>query len=165
MTFWSEIDEQWIIIADAPNYAVSSEGRVQNLVTGRILKDGPNSGGYPCVKLYANGKNSQYRVHRLVMNAFCPTDDPSLTVNHIDRDKTNNSIQNLEWVSHNDNIKHAAELGWLRRGRPRFRIVETGQEFFSISACARVIGGERRGIERCLDGRNQSYRGYTFEFV
>lgn len=159
--------EHWIVVEDFPHYSVSSWGRVRNDKTGRILRDGPNSGGYLCVTLCDRGFRTQYRVHRLVLETFCPPDDPDLDVNHIDRDKFNNAIWNLEWTTHEANMKHAYETGFRSRvkGSERIRIVETGQEFPSKSSCARAIGVERRSVERCLDGRIDSIFGYTIEYV
>lgn len=159
--------EVWLPIEASPKYEISSEGRVVNRRTNRIIVSVPDSSGYYFVGLSTNGHRTYHRVHRLVMEAFCPTLSPELSVNHIDRDKSNNAIWNLEWITHQENMKHASETGFRNRGRGRneVRIVETGQTFPSLSACARHIGGERRGILRCVIGQSETYRGYHFEYV
>ena len=92
------------------NYWVSNLGRVKNN-KGRILKGGFNTKGYPhvCVKL--EGVQATYKVHRLVAIAFIPNPNNLPQVNHIDGDKTNNSVENLEWCTGEYNIKHKTENG------------------------------------------------------
>lgn len=158
--FWSDIDE-------APNYVVSSLGRVKNVLTGRVLKTRPASNGYICVDLRtATSTVITRNVHRLVAKAFYEDVDPSLEVNHEDGIKTNNFIANLEWNTHSQNILHAFRTG-LNRGvtGQRVRVVETGEVFDSQHECARVINGRQSDIWKCLNGLQHTHRGYTFERV
>lgn len=92
------------------NYWVSNLGRVKNS-KGRILKGGFNTKGYPhvCVKL--EGVQSTYKVHRLVAMAFIPNPDNLPQVNHIDGDKTNNAVSNLEWCDNGHNQRHKLATG------------------------------------------------------
>jgi len=79
----------------------------------RILKPGVHTGGYHFVILYTgDGEHEQRYVHRLVMQTFCPVDN-GLQVNHKNLDKTDNRLENLEWVTPGENQGHA-------RGRGRF---------------------------------------------
>lgn len=109
----------WREISVAPDYEVSNTGRVRNKVTGYVLKVSLRV-GYPAVSLSANyfiGERYQYHVHRLAIEAFigsAPTHLVRPQVNHIDGDKTNNNITNLEWVSHAGNAQHAYKLGLLK---------------------------------------------------
>ena len=93
-----------------PYYQVSNTGNVRNKITGRFLKHIPDSRGYLKVALTLNlpyKKNTTVGIHRLVAYTFIPNDDPlnKTTVNHIDYDKTNNCVDNLEWMSVSDNVK------------------------------------------------------------
>ena len=107
-------------------YQVSNMGRVMSLNyrhTGKekILKPRNNGRGYLFVNLHANGKHKRYFVHRLVLSTFnpCP-DSESLQVNHIDEDKTNNNVDNLEWCTRSYNINHGtrnARAGEKLRGK------------------------------------------------
>lgn len=83
---------------------------------GRIFKrlDPPvSSGGYKFVRV---GKKS-YPLHRVIASAFVPNPENKREVNHIDGDKTNNDVSNLEWVTRKENAIHAAEHGLLRKAR------------------------------------------------
>lgn len=65
------------------------------------------SKGYEIVDLYKNGKRKTVRVHRLVAEAFIPNNDNKPEVNHIDGNKHNNNVDNLEWVTKKENCRHA----------------------------------------------------------
>lgn len=100
-----------------PGYAARSGGQILNLRTGRFLKGSATIHGYLRVWLPINGKYSPSAVHRLVAEAFLPPMTGKRFVNHKDADKTNNSVLNLEWCTHQENMHHAAAMG-LMRGRP-----------------------------------------------
>lgn len=96
--------EIWLDIRDHPNYEVSNVGRVRNKKTNRLLKPVINrEGGYYRVSL--NG--IRYYIHRLVADAFFDGDHRDMDVNHIDGDRLNNNLSNLEWCTRKENIQHA----------------------------------------------------------
>lgn len=102
------ISEEWKQINGFPNYAVSNKGRVMNLKTGRVLKPIITPLGYAVVALSnGNGKSKQIMVHRLVAQAFIPNSDNLFQINHIDEDKTNNDVTNLEWCTASENRVHS----------------------------------------------------------
>lgn len=101
-------------------YCVSNLGRVMSLpredgygrvVSGRVLSEREHTNGYKFVALTKDGKSKQYRIHRLVAEAFVPNPFEYSEVNHIDGDKANNSAENLEWCTRSDNNKHAVAFG------------------------------------------------------
>lgn len=100
--------EIWKIIESSPNYEVSNFGSVRNTKTGNILKVVTNNYGYKLVCLSNKNKKQTSYIHRLVAEAFIDTDlDPKTSVvNHIDGDKSNNAIDNLEWATYSDNAFH-----------------------------------------------------------
>lgn len=71
---------------------------------GKILSPSKSGPGYLQIAFYVDGKIQKKYIHRLVMEAFNPTDNPELEINHIDENKENNMITNLEWVTHKENI-------------------------------------------------------------
>ena len=158
--------ERWLPIKEYPKYSVSNEGNVKNNVTGKVLRHGTNPKGYHIVSLYKDSIPATKKVHRLVADAFYDGDHDGLEVNHIDGDKSNNSITNLEWCTCSYNANHAYKNGLRKPPRmKRVKIVETGEIFDSMSDCARAIGGTISGIYDCNNGRQETHRGYHFELV
>ena len=102
-------------------YEVSNMGRVKSLgrtarskcdsarlVPERILRPCANRRGYLNVRLSKNGVEKHLYVHRLVAEAFIPNDNIlATTVNHMDEDKTNNCVDNLEWMSQTENNRYS----------------------------------------------------------
>lgn len=162
---WKEIDE-------FPNYEVSDQGGVRNKRTRHILKGAvDNSTGYLKVGLRKTGKDHTVSVHRLVALAFCEGFREGLDVNHIDGNKLNNVSSNLEWCTRSQNNRHAYEKGLKtslkgKVGRP-VRIVETGEVFNSLSACAEAIDGQEQTISMCLNDnyKRSTHKGLHFEYV
>ena len=91
-------------------YQVSNLGRVRNI---RVLKPAPTKDGYLRVCFSVCGKTKGFLVHRLVAKAFIPNTQNS-EVNHIDGNKMNNSVGNLEWSTRSDNILHAYRNGLIK---------------------------------------------------
>lgn len=89
------------------DYIISEDGNIINAHTGRILKPRYNNKGYGRVQI--GGKD--YFIHRLVANQYIPNPENKEQVNHIDGDKRNNAVSNLEWVSNKENRYHALENG------------------------------------------------------
>ena len=114
-------EEKWVDLVykkiKKDMYEISTYGRIKNKHTGKILSQCPSEKGYMMVKLMTDGKknNKTYKVHRLVAYTFLYEDNwDELTVNHINGDKTDNSIYNLELISHADNVKHAYDIGLMK---------------------------------------------------
>nr|QBK92181.1 MAG: HNH endonuclease [Pithovirus LCPAC304] len=108
--------EQWKNIEELSKYQISDEGQVRNKRTGKILKQSKN--GYLTVSLRGPYmKNYARRTHVLVAQTFIVNPDPKnqTIVNHIDGDKFNNNVNNLEWVTPSENYKHALETGLIKR--------------------------------------------------
>lgn len=119
--------EMWEPVPGYENtYRVSDLGRIQGLISGRILKPGLHSGGYLNVTLYKNtGKKMTY-VHRVVAMTFIPNPDNKPEVNHKDMDRRNNASSNLEWVTKSENHQHAYRNGRKPRAKYRVHCVELG---------------------------------------
>lgn len=89
-------------------YEVSNTGLISSSKWGkrRVLKKKINTSGYEAVSMYKDGKQYTLRVNRCVALCFIPTNDVSLFVNHINSDKIDNRVENLEWVTHRENMEH-----------------------------------------------------------
>lgn len=152
-------------------YQVSEYGDVRKMhmrfiqnekvsIQKKILSPYTDNWGYKNVYLYKDGNARCMKVQRLVADAFLGSTD-GFQVNHIDGNKQNNSVRNLEICTGSENMHHAYETG-LHSGGHAVCVVELGMEFPTIDSAARFVGGKHSGIYRCLAGRNKTHRGYHF---
>ena len=162
-------DEQWKEWPRDPRIKVSNKGNVVSYKRGEPypLKVSYTNDGYQKVNV---SRPPQY-VHRLVAETWIDNPNPNhyTQVNHINGDKDDNRVENLEWVTQSQNMLHAFRTGLKihtggREATP-VRIVETGEVFESISECARRIGGDQAAIWRCLAGKQSTHLGYHLEYV
>jgi len=160
--------EVWLNIYEFPDYEISSQGRVRNTLTNRILKPG-NVNGYQQVILCRDKKHYPKYIHVLVADRFFDGAHTGLDVNHNDSRRGNNFVGNLEWMSRSDNIKHAYQKGYKIPSGPhkirKVRIKETGLIFDNATECAKYIGGYRSHVSACLRGELSTHKGYSFEFI
>lgn len=84
-------------------YAVTSCGKVWSYKSKKFLKPFPNNWGYLQVKLCKDGKKKNYYIHRLVGQAFIPNPDNLETIDHINWKITENNVNNLQWLSREEN--------------------------------------------------------------
>ena len=88
-------------------YAVTEDGQVYGYKRKKFLKPIKEWTGYYKVNLSKDSKVKAFKLHRLILETFSPVEDmENLDVNHIDEDKANNSLHNLEWINHKDNCNH-----------------------------------------------------------
>ena len=95
-----------------PKYSVSNFGRVRNNKTNKILSP-RNLQGYQRVAFYVDGKPTDFRIHRLVAKAFIPNPENKPQVNHINGNKSDNHVNNLEWCTNGENVRHALRTGLI----------------------------------------------------
>lgn len=98
-------------IKNYPNYYITLTGKVFNLKTMKWLNPFIANNGYYSVCLYNKDGGKFYLVHRIMAQTFLPKDDTRNFVNHIDGNKKNNLLCNLEWCTHQENMQHAWECG------------------------------------------------------
>lgn len=159
---------RWIPLKKYPNYEGNNFGDIRNTKTKQVLRPGLKSNGYLLVVLRGEDNKSHTElVHRLIADAFYDGNHDGLIVNHIDGNKTNNFVGNLEWCSYRENALHAYRIG-LRKPTPptnetrKVMIVETGEVFNSIRECAAYINGNHRHISDCLNGKLRSHKGLHY---
>lgn len=160
--------EEWRKIPGyGDRYSASSEGRIRNDKTGRIMKTKVNTNGQECVMLSVRGLRYNCRVSRLVCLAFYgePEND-ELEAIHLDGKYLNNRPENLQWMTRREMVNLAFQRGTrVPRSMRAVRVVETGEVFPSIRACARALGIAPEGIRRCFQDKYSQSGGYHFEEV
>lgn len=110
LTEFDVTSEIWALHMKFDDYLFSNFGKIKSLKTNKIVEGSINKCGYKNVTLIDNfGNRKSYQVHRLICETFFPIIGNYTTlfqVNHLDRNKTNNHIKNLEWVTHQENLAH-----------------------------------------------------------
>lgn len=172
------MEEIWRDIKDYEGmYQVSNLGRVKCLDRidsagrkryGRILKLW-NSRGYLQVGLSINSKGKKFSVHRLVAQAFIKNPNNKLEVNHKDEDKTNNRVDNLEWVTSKENSNWGTGIERSAKNRSkRIKVIyrdNTYEYWDSAAEFARDFRIDQRRINNVLRGRRKTAAGMKFEYA
>jgi hypothetical protein len=118
-------------IKDWPNYLIYPDGRVWTKKRKRVkegfLKPSINKSGYSHVILCHNRKQKTYRLHRLVAEHYIPNPDNKPEVDHINRDKTDNRVENLRWVLRSENQKNRSII--INKEIPYLWIKKNGNSF------------------------------------
>lgn len=171
--------EEWKTITNYPDYMVSNMGRVwsktrvvnrvyknktigKTLQKGRFIKQRADNNGYIYVHLMKNKQGKNIKVHRLVALTFILNEENKEQVNHMDGNKENNTVKNLEWNTCKENMAHSWDTGLRKRGVGNGRAVlneetvleirkkfETGN--FTKSEIAREYGIGRSTLYSILD--------------
>lgn len=95
------------------NFKVSNTGKLRNTMTNKEYKTYINHRGYSqvCVSLGSRNDKKVFKIHRCVAETFIPNTDNKPQINHIDGNKLNNYVSNLEWVTSQENMRHAFDTG------------------------------------------------------
>lgn len=172
--------EIWKSHPDIPGIEVSTFGNVRTLdkvvssekvtrfVKGHVLKQFSNKGGYLRVSVQGNRKVVKKLVHRLVAQTYIKNPDNLPEINHKDCNPANNNVDNLEWVTHGENIAYLDKLGHKARNNapksPLFAINLSTlkvSHFRSQHEAGRVLGANIGNINNTIKGR-QKYAGNYF---
>lgn len=105
--------EIWKTLADYQDYQISNKGRIRSLIKNkkRILKIQKDSDGYCVIIIKTKNSYKNYIISRLVASYFIENPLNKKEVNHKNGNKLNNKVNNLEWVTHAENMKHARKTG------------------------------------------------------
>ncbi|MBQ8207049.1 MAG: HNH endonuclease [Bacilli bacterium] len=168
-------------------YKASNLGRIKSMPRHgthvreeHILKQNVNRKGYSIVGLTKNSKTSTITVHRLVANAFIPNPNNLPQVDHINDNKKDNSINNLQWITNEDNMKKA----WLTGARSIEKTYKRGKEncrakivnqydlknnyirtWYCIRDIEKELGFDNRNISACCRNKRPTAYGYKWKYV
>lgn len=164
--------ENWkIVIIDniEHQYLISDIGRVWSLISKRYMTLSP-FGGYYRVGLSYKGNKTQYLVHRLVALMFIPNPHNLPLVNHLDGDRMNNHVSNLEWLTPKENSQHAKSvLKTGTRAVPVEQYSVDGTQFIarfaSAAEAARFIGTKRANITNVCVGKYKTSKGFVWKYA
>lgn len=161
-------------------YQASNMGNIRSLNYGRTgkikaLRPRPDKDGYSTVSLCKNKSVKNCKVHRLIAQTFIDNPDNKPEVNHIDCNKANNCISNLEWTTRKENQRHAWNNGLCETAREAVKqnvslateaartvnekpvkCITTGKIYNSIAEAQRQTGVLQSNISRCCKGKSKS---------
>ena len=160
--------EKYIIINEFDNYGISNLGNIKNIKNGKLLTPYLNKNGYLTYTFCQNGIKKTFRIHRLVALHFIPNPNNLPYVNHIDGDKTNNRVENLEWCTAKENDNHARETGLKNQEKPVIaENIETKETttFKSVTEAGAILGINKGTISKVLNGKRNQTHGYKFYFI
>jgi hypothetical protein len=152
-------------------YEVSNLGRVKsmryansNSSNPRVLKSPITKGGYPHVGLYKNKKPITRNVHCLVASAFIPNPNNYPTINHIDEDKTNNNVDNLEWCTQEENNNHGTRVEKISKKTYQYTMDNKLVKIWDSTQEAHRNGYLSSQISRCCNGIIKQHHGYIWRY-
>lgn len=159
-------------------YVVSNKGRVKGLrrirkskgdstsVSREKMKESwENADGYLLVSLYNGPKQNVTAVHRIVATAFLPNPENKEQVNHIDGNKKNNCVENLEWITNQENMDHSIRTG-IRAPERRYpiRCIDTGEKFTSMNPVVSRYKSSYNMLHRSIRNHTEFF-GHYYEYI
>ena len=172
-----------------PNHSISTDGRIfvksYSDLRGSVrkpkeLKQSLNADGYPTVLLTNGGKKRTVTVHRLLGETLLERVDGKDTINHKDGDKTNNTLENLEWADRSEQMIHAYSNGLKRYSDNARKMVrkavgkpvkcfnkETSETTYHFTArdCSKYVGKSERWCDKIIGSQNGETYKYSLEYV
>ena len=160
-------------------YEVSNDGLIRSLDREMRLPNGVSyikkgkirkqikSKGYLRICLYSESKNCSFAAHRIVAEAFLDNPYNLEQVNHKNGDKTDNNVDNLEWVSRTENALHSAYVLNNNTGMSKIAVLceEKSHVFESISEANRITGISKQHISFCINGKRKTAGGFHWRKV
>lgn len=170
--------EEWRVIKDFPNYSISNLGSIKNNKTNRIMKLNVKSGYYH-ISLKNDNCKKTFKVHRLVALAFIPNPENKTDVNHEDKNKINNNVTNLTWMTRKENNQHKS-IGLIYKSNKNKPIVRMGLDdeilanYNSIedagiwafeNKLTSTSHNGRNAVGNCVNGLSSKAYGFKWKYI
>ena len=163
-------------------YEINSKGELRNIKSKKIVKGYVERNGYVRVRIENKCLGGVIRtsIHQLVAEAFIPNPENKPEINHIDRNRANNDVSNLEWVTHSENMKHSYNFGINHqpledyRNSAKRKVTNGEKEFESISSAAQWLFESGRtkskasgisGISSVARSKGHTFGGYSWKYI
>lgn len=164
--------EIWKEIEGFSKYQVSNYGRIKSLDFNgtkkkKILTPVVTRKGYLHVNLYSNRKMKSIPIHRIVAKAFIENPEDKPQVNHIDGNKKNNNVNNLEWCTNQENVIHAFKTGLNKNIRAVNQYDKNGiflKSWNCMSDASKFYRISQPHIQKCCKGERHSAGGFIWEY-
>ena len=153
--------ETFVKIDGFEKYEVSNLGKVRNIKSGRLLKPYLNPNGYLGLCLYENNKRKYLLLHRIIATAFIDNPGKKPQVNHIDENKLNNDLSNLEWCTERENAIHGTRTKRVAEKLSQ-KVIQLDLNdnilnvFKSMRQAERETGIVATSISACCNGKRKS---------
>ena len=163
------VEKEWRTVIEYDKYEVNQFGEIRHKKRKQILKPRPNRSGYEYVNFRINGESKNFAIHRIVANAFIPNPNGYTEVNHKDYNKSNNCVDNLEWVTSSGNKSHAYKKieNHIIRGKEVEQYTKAGEyvkTYDTVSDAAKAMGCCVAAISNCCLGRTKTSMGFQWRF-
>jgi len=143
-------------IGEFENYSINIDGSIYSKKHKRFLNPYKDKHGYLIIDLFKDKKRNTKKVHRLLAEVFIPNPNNLKEVNHIDGNKSNNDISNLEWCDRSSNMKHAFKTGLLKVKYNPLYDIETGKRYNSTKEAAEMLGINYGTLKGYLNGKSRN---------
>ena len=162
--------EIWKDIKGFPNYKISNYGNIFSKKMKRNMKHFISQGGYITTNIRMNGHQYHLKNHRIVAEEFIPNKENKPCVNHIDGNKLNNNVNNLEWCTYSENMQHAIKNNLFRDKQKRKKIKQYDlnnnliKVWDSVKLIEDTYNVSHTAIRYCCIGKLKTCKGYKWEY-
>lgn len=140
-------------------------GELQNLpIKGKRVRPSYDKDGYLTIQLSNEGRLGYYKIHRLVAKAFIPNPENKPQVNHKNGIRDDNRVENLEWVTAKENVRHAYDVLGRKSHGKKVKCVETQEQFQTVQEASEKTGICYDCIRRAAIGKRKTGGGYHWEY-